>query len=207
MGPSLSTRRSFQRYAIVLVQIAPAFGPRLVPIKVTPVSSNWSPSAKFDFPEPGGISLTRRGVITSDERAIVVDSERCRPTARRSPRRAAACRTPIRFAWTGRPVCARCCRGADRQRGCATCRPRCRSSAEPNACESMFPSNQHHRVTAEILDRGGKPVNVPVDAFTRVEGSLTWATAELSLAPLAAGDYVVRLTAGSQSVMAFRLTP
>jgi hypothetical protein len=63
-------------------------------------------------------------------------------------------------------------------------------------------------VSAEILDRTGKPINVPVHASTRVEGSITWATAELSLAPLAAGDYVVRLTAGSQSVAtAFRLTP
>jgi len=29
-------------------------------------------------------------------------------------------------------------------------------------------------VTAEILDRAGKPINVPVHASTRVEGSLTW---------------------------------
>jgi len=49
---------------------------------------------------------------------------------------------------------------------------------------------------------------VPVHASTRVEGAITWATAELSLAPLAAGDYLVRLTAGNQSVVtAFRLTP
>ncbi len=63
-------------------------------------------------------------------------------------------------------------------------------------------------VSAEILDRAGKPINVPVHASTRVEGNVTWATAELSLAPLAPGDYLVRLTAGKQSVVtAFRLTP
>jgi len=63
-------------------------------------------------------------------------------------------------------------------------------------------------VSAEILDRAGKLINVPVRASTRVEGSITWATAEVSLAPLAAGDYVVRLTAGAETVVtAFRLAP
>jgi hypothetical protein len=63
-------------------------------------------------------------------------------------------------------------------------------------------------VSAEILDRAGKAINVPVHASTRVEGSVTWASAEVSLAPLAAGDYLVRLTAGTQSVVtAFRLVP
>jgi VWFA-related protein len=62
-------------------------------------------------------------------------------------------------------------------------------------------------VSAEILDRAGKPINVPVHASTRVEGGVTWATAEVSLAPLAAGDYVVRISAGKTSVLtAFRLT-
>ena len=63
-------------------------------------------------------------------------------------------------------------------------------------------------VSAEILDRAGKAMHVPVHASTRVEGSVTWASAEISLAPLAAGDYLVRLTAGGQSVVtAFRLAP
>jgi VWFA-related protein len=62
-------------------------------------------------------------------------------------------------------------------------------------------------ISAEILDRAGKPIGVPVQASTRVEGNITWATAEVSLAPLAAGDYVVRITAGKQtSVTAIRLT-
>jgi hypothetical protein len=63
-------------------------------------------------------------------------------------------------------------------------------------------------VSAEIFDRAGKPINVPVRASIRVDGSVAWASAEVVLAPLAAGDYLVRLTAGSQSVVtAFRLTP
>jgi VWFA-related protein len=63
-------------------------------------------------------------------------------------------------------------------------------------------------ISAEILDRAGKPIGVPVQASTRVEGNITWATADVSLASLAAGDYVVRTTAGNQSlVTAFRLVP
>ena len=62
--------------------------------------------------------------------------------------------------------------------------------------------------SAEILDRSGKPINVPVRATTRVEGAQTWASAEVALAPLAVGDYVVRMSVGSEHVLtAFRLVP
>jgi VWFA-related protein len=66
--------------------------------------------------------------------------------------------------------------------------------------------------TAEVLDRAGKPINVPVRASTRTEDGQTWASAELSLAPLAAGDYLIRLKAGAgantQEVLTgFRLVP
>jgi hypothetical protein len=61
-------------------------------------------------------------------------------------------------------------------------------------------------VAAEVLDRSGKRINVPVRASIRVEGETTWATAEVTLAPLAGGDYVVRLAAGTKtSVTAFQL--
>ena len=36
------------------------------------------------------------------------------------------------------------------------------------------------------LDRSGKPMNIPVTSAVRNDGTLTWATAEVSLAPLAA---------------------
>jgi VWFA-related protein len=66
--------------------------------------------------------------------------------------------------------------------------------------------------TAEVLDRAGKPIAVPVRASARTEDGQTWASAELSLAPLAAGDYLIRLKAGAgtntQEVLAgFRLVP
>ena len=66
--------------------------------------------------------------------------------------------------------------------------------------------------TAEVLDRAGKLIAVPVRVSTRTEEGQTWASAELSLAPLAAGDYLIRLKAGAgantQEVLTgFRLVP
>jgi hypothetical protein len=66
--------------------------------------------------------------------------------------------------------------------------------------------------TAEVLDRAGKLIAVPVRASTRTEAGQIWASAELSLAPLAAGDYLIRLRAASggkaQEVLTgFRLVP
>ena len=66
--------------------------------------------------------------------------------------------------------------------------------------------------TAEVLDRAGKAIAVPVRASARTEDGQTWASAELSLAPLAAGDYLIRLKAGAgantQEVLTgFRLVP
>jgi VWFA-related protein len=156
---------------------------------------------------------SKRGVITSDQRAIVVDLGDL-------PANGATVRTKvtpqggglpytdtIRFAEaTGvRPLLSR--RGP-------TTGVRYMPTAVP-----QFGRTERMRievpvgadttaVSAEVFDRAGKPVNVPVRASTRVDGSLTWASAEVVLAPLAAGDYLVRLTAGSQSVVtAFRLTP
>jgi hypothetical protein len=46
-----------------------------------------------------------------------------------------------------------------------------------------------------VLDRTGQPLAVPVAAGLREEGNgLGWATADVALAPLAAGDYVIELT-------------
>jgi VWFA-related protein len=66
--------------------------------------------------------------------------------------------------------------------------------------------------TAEVLDRAGKLIAVPVHASTRTEAGQVWASAELSLAPLAAGDYLIRLKAAAggkaQEVLTgFRLVP
>ena len=66
--------------------------------------------------------------------------------------------------------------------------------------------------SAEVLDRAGKPMNIPVTTAVRNEGTLTWATAEVALAPLAAGDYALRLKTeragkSSEVVTGFRVVP
>ncbi len=62
---------------------------------------------------------------------------------------------------------------------------------------------------ARLLDRTGKPTPVPVASGTRndADGS-RWATADLALAPLAPGDYVVEVMAEStRTLVAFRVIP
>jgi len=155
----------------------------------------------------------KRGVITSDQRAIVVDLGEL-------PADGATVRTKVTPQSGGLPYTdtihldeATSRRALLSRRGPST-GVRYVPTAVP-----QFSRTERVRIdvpvetgttaaSAEILDRAGKPINVPVHASTRVEGAITWATAELSLAPLAAGDYLVRLTAGNQSVVtAFRLTP
>ncbi len=67
-------------------------------------------------------------------------------------------------------------------------------------------------VSAELLDRGGKPLPLPVAATIVERDFVRWARAELALAPLAPGDYVIRLTAkrGAEQVLTlapFRIVP
>lgn len=62
--------------------------------------------------------------------------------------------------------------------------------------------------TAALLDRAGVPMLLPVTTVTRADGAITWASAEVSLAPLAAGDYVIKLTVdGIDAVTAIRVVP
>jgi VWFA-related protein len=64
-------------------------------------------------------------------------------------------------------------------------------------------------MTARLLDRSGKAVPVPVTTAARddADGS-RWQTAQLLLAPLAAGDYVIELAGGAGRVLiAFRIVP
>jgi VWFA-related protein len=70
------------------------------------------------------------------------------------------------------------------------------------------------RVTAEVLDRNGKTLQLPVESTRRddPEPTLHWASAEVSLAPLAPGDYLVKTTVQqgtltSESLTAFRVIP
>jgi hypothetical protein len=62
---------------------------------------------------------------------------------------------------------------------------------------------------ARLLDRTGKPIPVPVAYATRndADGS-RWATAELALAPLATGEYVIEVMADpTRTLVAFRVVP
>jgi hypothetical protein len=62
--------------------------------------------------------------------------------------------------------------------------------------------------SATLLDRAGSPLALGVTTSTRADGGVTWAVAELGLAPLAHGDYVLRLTVdGAESVTAIRVVP
>jgi hypothetical protein len=60
--------------------------------------------------------------------------------------------------------------------------------------------------TARLLDRKGKPLSVPVTAALRedADGS-RWQTAQVVLAPLAAGDYVIELAAGGDGAQRSRV--
>jgi VWFA-related protein len=63
--------------------------------------------------------------------------------------------------------------------------------------------------TAQLLNRAGQAMPVPVAAAIRddADGS-RWRTAQVTLAPLAAGDYVVEQSAGTEKTLtAFRILP
>jgi VWFA-related protein len=65
---------------------------------------------------------------------------------------------------------------------------------------------------AALLDRAGSQLDLPVTATIRADGGVQWATAELALAPLAPGEYVLRLTLVGlgeprEMLTAIRVTP
>jgi VWFA-related protein len=71
------------------------------------------------------------------------------------------------------------------------------------------PTASSDAVTARLLDRTGKPLAVAVAAALREdEDGSRWRTAQLALAPLAPGDYVIDLASGEQRMLsAFRVIP
>jgi VWFA-related protein len=72
-----------------------------------------------------------------------------------------------------------------------------------------IPTSADAAGTARLLDRTGKPLAVPVVAAIRddPDGS-RWQTAQLALAPLAPGDYVVEIANGERRMLsAFRIVP
>jgi VWFA-related protein len=63
--------------------------------------------------------------------------------------------------------------------------------------------------SARLLNRTGQPMSIPVATAIRedADGS-RWRTAQLALAPLGVGDYVVEQTAGTETTLtAFRVLP
>ena len=67
-------------------------------------------------------------------------------------------------------------------------------------------------VTATLLDRSGKPLAVPLTITEREEGGTRRVTAELVLAPIALGDYLIEITHRTSTppasiFLAFRLIP
>jgi hypothetical protein len=65
-------------------------------------------------------------------------------------------------------------------------------------------------VVARLLDRAGRPLQVPVRVSERTDApsGLRWIVAEATLAPLAPGDYAIEVAAGdAKQVTGFRLVP
>jgi VWFA-related protein len=64
--------------------------------------------------------------------------------------------------------------------------------------------------TARLLDRTGKPLNVPLTVATRSDADGTvWNTAQLVLAPLSPGEYLVEVTEApsSSTIVGIRVVP
>jgi hypothetical protein len=72
-----------------------------------------------------------------------------------------------------------------------------------------IPAGDGAEVSARLLDRTGKALSVPVAAALRIDADGSrWQTAQLALAPLAPGDYVVEISSGpDRSIAAFRIVP
>jgi hypothetical protein len=63
---------------------------------------------------------------------------------------------------------------------------------------------------ARMLDRNGKPLNVPVQVTEREDASagVKWVVVDAALAPLAPGDYAIEVTQGAAKVVTgFRVVP
>jgi VWFA-related protein len=74
---------------------------------------------------------------------------------------------------------------------------------------ALVPTLSADPVSARLLDRAGNAMGIPVTASIRqdADGS-RWRAADVLLAPLAAGDYLIELTTSSErTVAAFRVLP
>jgi hypothetical protein len=71
------------------------------------------------------------------------------------------------------------------------------------------PTPSTDAVTARLLDRTGKPLPIPVAGSVKDDADgFRWRSAECALAPLAPGDYIIELAAGTERTLAaFRVVP
>ena len=60
-----------------------------------------------------------------------------------------------------------------------------------------------------MLDRTGKALPIPVAGSVKDDADgIRWRSAEVALAPLAPGDYIIELAAGTgRTLVAFRVVP
>ena len=72
-----------------------------------------------------------------------------------------------------------------------------------------IPTSSSDAATARLLDRTGQPLAVPLTAALRDDGDGSrWYTAQVALAPLAPGDYVIEFSDGNKRMLAaFRVVP
>ena len=72
-----------------------------------------------------------------------------------------------------------------------------------------LPAASSDPIAARLIDRMGNPLAVPVTTASREEADGSrWHTAEVVLAPLTVGDYIVETTIGAErSLIAFRVLP
>jgi VWFA-related protein len=93
--------------------------------------------------------------------------------------------------------------------------PRHRVTADPRFQRSdrvrfEFATGAAGTATARMLDRTGKPMQVPVQVTERPDesGAFRWIVADATLAPLAMGDYAIEVTLGdARQVGVFRVVP
>ena len=93
--------------------------------------------------------------------------------------------------------------------------PRHRVTADPRFQRSdrvrfEFATGAGGAAAARMLDRTGKPMQVPVQVSERPDesGGFRWIVVDATLAPLAMGDYAIEVTLGdARQVGAFRVVP
>ena len=149
-----------------------------------------------------------RGAGDAVRAGRVRGSERTRDDCR--PPIPARSRLPIFFAsiWP-RASGNRCCSGVDQRQEIGWCRRGVFNSAAPSArISNSRPAPDTKVGTARLLDKSGEPLTVPVAAGERLDAQTgqRWLTADITLAALGAGDYVIEFTTGEAAAQKKVLT-